>query len=142
MSKHWWENYWEKSYTEESRIYGVEPTWYFFLDVVKEQYYPVGNYNDQYKRWTTLWKERGQEVSKFTNTFNTLCTKIGIKDSEQHMVLKYYGALHIYIQIEMDFLDISSLGVVYRYVVKIKHKFKHQNKWEFDSTNPQQPKYG
>jgi hypothetical protein len=41
----------------------------------------------------------------------------------------------------MDFLDISSLGASYRYVVKIEQKFKHQNKWEFGSTNLQQPKY-
>jgi hypothetical protein len=46
--------YWEKSSIEESGIYGVEPTWDFFVDVVKEQYYPVGNYEDQYMRWTTL----------------------------------------------------------------------------------------
>jgi hypothetical protein len=54
---------------------------------------------------------------------------MGIKDSERHLVLKYHGALHRYIQTEMDFLDISSLGVAYRYVVKIEQKFKHQNKW-------------
>jgi hypothetical protein len=41
----------------------------------------------------------------------------------------------------MDFLDISSLGVAYRYVVKIEQKFKHQNKRDFGSANPQQPKY-
>jgi hypothetical protein len=80
--KHWWETYWEKSSTEESGIYGVEPTWDFFVDAVKEQYYPVGNYEDQYMRWTTLQQERGQEVSEFTNTFHTLRTKMGIKDSE------------------------------------------------------------
>jgi hypothetical protein len=111
------------------------------VDAVKEQYYPVGNYEDQYMRWTTLRQERGQEVPEFTNTFHTLRTKLGIKDSERHLVLKYRGALHRYIQTEMDFLDISSLGVAYRYVVKIEQKFKHQNKWEFGSANPQQPKY-
>jgi hypothetical protein len=42
--KHWWETYWEQSSTEESGIYGAEPTWDFFVDAVKEQYYPVGNY--------------------------------------------------------------------------------------------------
>jgi hypothetical protein len=41
----------------------------------------------------------------------------------------------------MDFLDISSLGAAYRYVVKIKKKFKHQNKQEFGSANMKQPKY-
>jgi hypothetical protein len=71
-------------------------------------------------RWTTLWKKRGQAIPKLTNTFHTLCTKMGIKDSEKNLVLKYHGALHRYIQTEMDFLDISSLDVAYRYVVKIE----------------------
>jgi hypothetical protein len=139
--KHWWETYWEQSSIEESEIYGVDPTWDFFVDAVKEQYYPVGNYEDQYMRWTTLRQERGQVVPEFTNTFHTLCTKLGIKDSERHLVLKYCGALHRYIQTEMDFLDISSLDAAYRYAVKIENKFKHQNKWDFGFVNPQQPKY-
>jgi hypothetical protein len=83
----------------------------------------------------------GPRVPKFTNTFHTLHTKLGIKDSEQHLVLKYRGALHRYIQTEMDFLDISSLDVAYRYAVKIEQKFRHQNKREFGSANMQQPKY-
>jgi hypothetical protein len=29
--KHWWETYWEKISTEESGIYGAEPTWDFFV---------------------------------------------------------------------------------------------------------------
>jgi hypothetical protein len=123
--KHWWETYWEKSSTEESGLYGVEPNWYFFVDVVKEQYYPVGNYEEQYMRWTTLRQERGQVVPQFTNTFHTLHTKMGIKYFQQHLVLKYHGDLHRYIQIEMNFLDISSLGAAYRYDVKIEQKFKH-----------------
>jgi hypothetical protein len=76
-------------------------------------------------------------VPEFTNTFHTLRTKLGIKDSERHLVLKYHGALHRYIQTEMDFLNISSLGTAYRYVVKIEHKFRHQKKWEFGSANTQ-----
>jgi hypothetical protein len=80
--KHWWETYWEQISIEESRIYGVEPTWDVFVDAVKEHYYPVGNYEDQYMRWTTLRQERGQVVLEFTNTFHTLRTKLGIKDSK------------------------------------------------------------
>jgi hypothetical protein len=45
-------------------------------------------------------------------------------------------------QLMGEFLDISSLGVSYRYVVKIEQKFKQQNKREFGSANLQQPKYG
>jgi hypothetical protein len=42
----------------------------------------------------------------------------------------------------MDFLKISSLGASHRYDVKIEHKFMHQKKGEFGSTNLQQPKHG
>ena len=66
---------------------------------------------------------------------------MGIKNFERHLVLNYHGALHIYIQTEMDFLDISSLGADYRYAVKIEKKFKHKNKRDFRFVNPQQPKY-
>jgi hypothetical protein len=41
--KHWLETYWEQSSTEESGIYGAEPTWGFFVDAIKEQYYHVNN---------------------------------------------------------------------------------------------------
>ena len=84
----------------------------FFLDVVKEQYYPLDNYEDWYMRWTTLRQEKSQTVSKFTNTFHAFHTNMGIKDFKRNLVLKYCGALHRYIQIEIDFLDISSLGVL------------------------------
>ena len=111
------------------------------MDVFKEQYYHVDYYEDQYMIWTTLRKEKGQAVPEFTNTFHTLHTKLGIKDSERHLVLKYHGVLYRYIQTEIDFLNISSLGAAYRYAVKIEQKFKHQNKRYFGSVNPQQPKY-
>jgi len=81
-------------------------------------------------------------VSEFTNTFYTLHTKLGIKGSERPLILKYRGVVHKYIQTEMEFLDISSMGVTYQYVVKIEQKFKKQNKWGFGSANPKQPKYG
>jgi hypothetical protein len=42
----------------------------------------------------------------------------------------------------MDFLNISSLGVAYRYAFKIEQKFRHWNKWEFRSANLQKPKHG
>jgi hypothetical protein len=69
--------------------------------------------------------ERGQAVMEFTNTFHTLHTKLGIKESKRHLVLKHGGSLHRYIQTKIDFMDIQSLGVAYRYVVKIKKTFKH-----------------
>jgi hypothetical protein len=58
------------------------------------------------------------------------------------LVVKYLGALHRYIQTEMDFLNISSLGATFRYALKIEKKFRHQKKWEFGYENLQQPKHG
>ena len=65
---------------------------------------------------------------EFTNIFHTLWKKLGIWDSERHLLLKYHGFLHKYIQTKMEFLDISPLGIAYRYVVKIEQKFKQRNK--------------
>ena len=110
------------------------PTWNSFLDDIKEQYYPVGNYEDKYIQWTTLRQQRDQDVHELTNLFHTLHTKLGIKDSERHLVLKYRNFLHRYIQEEIEFLDITSLGMAYRYVTKMEQKFK-QKKRDFGSAN-------
>jgi hypothetical protein len=80
-------------------------------------------------------------VPEFTNIFHTLHTKLGIKDSKRHLVPKYRGGLHRYIQDEMEFLDISSLGVAYRYAVKIEQKLK-QKRQKFGPGNPSQQKPG
>jgi hypothetical protein len=122
--KDWWDTYYEKRSIEESAIFVVAPTWDSFRDTIKGQYYRVGSYDDQYTRWTTLCQERDQTIPDFTNIFHTLHTKLGIKESERHMVLKYRDCLHRYIQTKMEFLDITSLGTNYRYVVKIEQKFK------------------
>ena len=79
-----------------------------------------------------------QDVSEFTNIFHTLRTKLGIKVLSG-IWYSYRSCLRKYIQDEMDFLDIFSVGVAYQYVVKIEHKFK-QKKWDFGSVNPKQDK--
>ena len=90
-------------------MFEANPTWASFIDSIKEKYYPMANYDNQYTRWTTLGQERDQTVSDFTNTFHTLCTKIGIKDFEQNLVLKYFGGIHRYIQTKMKHIETSSL---------------------------------
>jgi hypothetical protein len=69
-------------------------------------------------------------VPEYTNIFHILHSKMGIKDSERHLFFKYHSGLHRYIETKMDFLDISSLGFVYLYAVKIEKKFTQQSKWE------------
>jgi hypothetical protein len=95
--KEWWENFCEKKEIEGFKLFEVAPTWHSFRDVIKEQYYHVGSYDDLYTRWTTLRQERDQTMPEFTNIFHTLHTKMCIKDFEKNMVLKYHGGLHRYI---------------------------------------------
>jgi hypothetical protein len=111
--KYWWETFCEKKETEELSLFTVAATLESFRDAIKEQYYPVRSYDNLYTKWTTLQKERDQVVPEFKNIFHTLRTKLGIKDSERHLVLKYRSGLHRYIQIEMEFLYISSLVAAY-----------------------------
>ena len=122
--KDWWETYCEQKDESTSSLFSAAPTSDSFRDAIKEQYYHVKSYEDKYIRWTTLRQGRDQDVPKFTNIFHSLHTQLGIKDSELHLVLKYHGFLHKYIQEEMEFLNISSLSTAYQHVVKIKQKFK------------------
>jgi hypothetical protein len=80
--KDWWETFCEQKEIEETSLFSVMATWESFRDAIKEQYYPVGSYDDLYTKWTTLWQERDQAVPDFTNIFHTLRTKMGIKYSE------------------------------------------------------------
>ena len=46
----WWDGYCKRHAKDESEIFKTEPTWASFVDVVKEDFDPVGNYDDQYTR--------------------------------------------------------------------------------------------
>jgi hypothetical protein len=72
--KSWWEGYWERHTMDESMPFKREPTWEAFVDSLKEDFYPVGSYDDQYMRWMTLCQERDQTVPEYTNIFHTLCS--------------------------------------------------------------------
>ena len=80
--QNWWGTYWDQNSLDEFRMFETNPTWGSFVDVVNEQYYLVGNYDDQYTKWTIMRQERDQMVSKYNNNFHTLHTNMGIKDSE------------------------------------------------------------
>jgi hypothetical protein len=81
-------------------------------------------------------------VPEYTNIFHTLHSRLGINDSERHLVLKYCSDMPMYIQTKMDFLGISSLVATYQYAVKIEQKFKKWSKWEFGFENVPQQKHG
>jgi hypothetical protein len=80
--KYWWDTFCEQKEIEGSTIFAFSPPWGSFGDVIKEQYYLVGSYDDLYTIWTTLRQERYQIVPEFTNVFHTLHNKMGIKDFE------------------------------------------------------------
>ena len=46
--KDWWDGYCERHEKEDAEIFETEPTWASFVDAVKEEFYPVRNYDDQY----------------------------------------------------------------------------------------------
>ena len=94
-------------------MFETNPTWASFIDVVNEQYYPVGNYDDHYRKWTIFNQERDQAVLEYTKNIHTLRTNPGIRDSERNMVLKYHSILRYHIQTEMELLDIYSIGAAY-----------------------------
>jgi hypothetical protein len=44
--KDWWDTYFEQRVVEESAMFVVALSWDSFRDVIKEQYYHVGSYED------------------------------------------------------------------------------------------------
>jgi hypothetical protein len=56
--KPWWEGYWDRHIIDEYKLFGREPTWVAFVDSLKEEFYPVKKYDDQYMRCTTLHQKR------------------------------------------------------------------------------------
>jgi hypothetical protein len=46
--KDWWETFCEKKETKEPSLFTVEITWESFRYAIKEQYYPVGSYDNLY----------------------------------------------------------------------------------------------
>ena len=56
--KDWWETYYERKDEDEPSLFLAVPTWNYFQDAIKGQYYPVGSYEDKYIQWTTLRQQR------------------------------------------------------------------------------------
>jgi hypothetical protein len=56
---------------DESITFRIGPTWVAFVDALKEEFYPVGNYDDQYMRWMTSHQETDQMMLEYTNIFHT-----------------------------------------------------------------------
>ena len=56
--KDWWETFCEQKEIEETSLFLVTATWESFRDVIKEQYYPIGSYDNLYTKWITLRQER------------------------------------------------------------------------------------
>ena len=44
--KDWWDGYCERHEKDDTKIFKTEPTWAAFVDVVKEEFYPVRNFDD------------------------------------------------------------------------------------------------
>ena len=90
--KNWWGVY--KNGLERDEL-GIteEPTWNDFVDAIKEEYYPVGAYDDLYIQWQQLRQGKDQSVQDYTDKFHSLSARLGIQDTEQHRILKYCSGL-------------------------------------------------
>jgi hypothetical protein len=69
---------------------------------------------------------KGTKQCQSSQIFSIPCIPRWVSMILRKIVLKYHGVWHRYIHIEMEFMDISSLGVAYRYVVKIKKNLKQK----------------
>ena len=111
-------------------MFDGKPTWGEFVEHIKQEYYPEDTYEQKYMQWQLLQQNKDQSIQRYTNIFHALSTKLGIKDSKKHRVMKYKSGLHRYIQTEMDFLNIETLSSAFKYASKIEEKFKQKGRRE------------
>jgi len=52
--KDWWQTYCKQKDESIGSLFSAAPTWNSFRDAIKEQYYPVESYEDQYIKLTIL----------------------------------------------------------------------------------------
>ena len=52
--KDWWETYCEQKNESETSLFSAAPTWNYFQDAIKEQYYPIRSYEYKYMKWTAV----------------------------------------------------------------------------------------
>jgi hypothetical protein len=139
--KYWWDTYSEQRVVEECAMFCGDPYMGFFSGCHKIIVLSCWKLRGPVHQMDHPTSRKGPDSTKFHQYFHTMLTKLGIKDSERHLVHKYCSCLHRYIQTEIEFMDIASLGTTYRYAVKIEQKFK-KKRGDFESTNPSQPKQG
>ena len=84
----------EKKDEKEPSLFSAATTWNSFWDSIKEQYYPVESYEDNYIQWTTLRQQRDKREPSFlsaTPTWNSFQDDI----KEQYNPLGSYNDKYI-----------------------------------------------
>jgi hypothetical protein len=61
-----------------------------FVDALKEEFYPVGNYDDQVHEMDNFASGERPDGVRVHQYLPYLALKLGIRDSEWHLVLKYH----------------------------------------------------
>jgi hypothetical protein len=46
--RYWWECYWDRYTRDEYTLFWREHTWEAFVDALKDEFYPIRNYDDRY----------------------------------------------------------------------------------------------
>ena len=91
-------------------------TWVKFVEHVWREFHPPKCMEQQYKKWQQLRQLKDKTVQIYTNEFHQLMARLGVREEQKLLVLKYINNLAPYIQQEMEFLTIGTIVDAFNYV--------------------------
>jgi hypothetical protein len=139
--KDWWETFCEQKETEEPSLFTVTTTLESFRDVIKEQYYPVEVMTTCIPNGPHCGKKETKQC-QISQISSIPCAPSWVSKIRSDIWCSSITVLCIDTsRPKWNFLDISSLGATYRYVVKIEQKLKQKTR-QFGPRNPSQQKSG
>jgi hypothetical protein len=117
--------WWERKLQYISKCGNILSSWSEFKSVIRKQFYPLGYLHKAMMEWKTLRKIKGQTVQIFTKEFRKKCLALNIPLDSYEILMKYIGALHIYICHTFLLFNPTSLDEVCVQVTHLENRGKH-----------------
>jgi len=106
----WWECCMQNNENESLNV--CFASWSHFIQLLRDQFYPLGYRQKVVMDWQNLRQNKGQSVQEYTTEFRKKATMLGISLNSQETLLKYIGGLNNYLKHTLLMFDPTDLDKV------------------------------
>jgi len=106
----WWECYMKNDENESLNVCLASCS--HFIQLLRDQFYPLGYHQKAIMDWQNLHQNKGQSVQEYTTEFQKKAMMLGISLNSQETLLKYIGGLNNYLNHTLLMFDPTNLDKV------------------------------